>query len=80
MGRGLIVEYDKTNKPTRFIGTHSDITDRKKAEQELKSKMKELEIFNEIAVDRELLVNDLRNEINILLNKSGKENKYDIVP
>ena len=31
-GRGKISEYDDEGKPIRFIGTHSDITDKKNAE------------------------------------------------
>lgn len=44
----------------------------------LKTKMNELEIFNEAAVDRELLINDSRKEINQLLIELGKEPKYII--
>jgi PAS domain S-box-containing protein len=32
---GRIVEYDSNNRPTRMLGTHTDITDRKVAEQEI---------------------------------------------
>ncbi len=32
---GKIVEYDSDNRPTRMLGTHTDITDRKVAEQEI---------------------------------------------
>jgi PAS domain S-box-containing protein len=56
-----------------------DITDLKKAEEELKSKINELEIFNEASVDREVTINELRKEINELLKQIGKETKYDIV-
>jgi len=41
--------------------------------------MNELEIFNDAAVDREIIVNEQRKEINELLKKLGKEPKYDIV-
>ncbi|MCD4752913.1 MAG: PAS domain S-box protein [Anaerolineaceae bacterium] len=44
----------------------------------LKTKMAELEIFNDAAVDRELLINDSRKEINQLLIELGKEPKYII--
>jgi len=40
--------------------------------------MAELEIFNDAAVDRELLINDSRKEINQLLIELGKEPKYII--
>ncbi len=33
--RGGIVSHDKTGKPLRFLGTHSDITDRKKIEKQI---------------------------------------------
>jgi PAS domain S-box-containing protein len=37
LDRGMIVERDKDDNPTRFIGTHSDITQSKKEERELKT-------------------------------------------
>jgi PAS domain S-box-containing protein len=37
LGQGKIVERNKSGKPTRFIGTHTDITDRKVAEQDLRT-------------------------------------------
>ncbi len=33
--RGGIVAYDKDGRPTRFVGTHADITDRKKVEEQI---------------------------------------------
>jgi len=41
--------------------------------------MKELEIFNDATVDRELILNETRKEINELLRKLGKEPKYEII-
>ena len=60
-------------------GVMEDITERKRAEDELRKRMSELEIFNEAAVDRELLINEHRREINELLKKLGQKPKYDIV-
>ena len=56
-----------------------DNTERKQAEKELNSRMKELEIFNDAAVDREIKINESRKEINELLKQLGKEPKYEIV-
>jgi PAS domain S-box-containing protein len=43
-GRGIIVERDKKGIPLRFVGTHQDITQRKKAEAELRRMKDELEL------------------------------------
>jgi len=37
LGRAKIVERDENGRPTRFMGTHSDITERKLAEDEIKN-------------------------------------------
>ncbi|OQX81247.1 MAG: hypothetical protein B6D64_02210 [Bacteroidetes bacterium 4484_276] len=75
----IATKDDANTAEKRAIMLVRDITGRKKAEEELKSRMQELEIFNEVTVDRELLINGLRDEVNSLLNKLGKERKYDIV-
>jgi len=36
LSRGSIVERDESGKPTRFVGTHTDITERKLIEEKLK--------------------------------------------
>ena len=56
-----------------------DITESKKIEDNINQRMTELEIFNDAAVDRELMINDLRKEINELLKELGKDKKYEIV-
>ncbi|MDR5659330.1 PAS domain S-box protein [Serpentinicella sp. ANB-PHB4] len=35
LARGKVMEWTKDGKPLRFVGTHTDITDRKKAEEEI---------------------------------------------
>ena len=55
-----------------------DMTERKKAEEKIISRNKQLELYNEVTVDRELKVIDLKKEINELLEKYGEESKYMI--
>lgn len=69
----------ENNVVTAMIGTIQDITERKNAEIELVDKMRELQRFHKITVDRELMMITLKKEINDLLLKSGKEAKYRIV-
>ncbi len=71
--------FDEDDKFIGMVGMARDITEHKQVEEEMKKKMNELEIFNDVAVDREIKINELRKEINNLLEKLGKESKYDIV-
>ncbi len=75
---GKVVTRDIDGKPIRMIGTLRDIDKEKRAKEALEKKMTELEIFNDAAVDRELIINELRKEINELLKESGKGPKYEI--
>jgi len=65
------------NESTRKLKI--EISERKKAEERLNVRMKELEIFNEAAVDREIKINDMRQEVNDLLEKLGENKKYEII-
>ena len=60
------------------MASHQDISERKRAENELKKKNKELELFNRLAVGRELKMIELKKEINALLEDLGKEPRYEI--
>ncbi|MCK4700118.1 MAG: PAS domain S-box protein, partial [Bacteroidales bacterium] len=71
--------FDKKKEIMGFQGNARDITERKQAEEALKKKVNEFEIFNDAAVDRELIINEQRKEINELLGKLGKDQKYEIV-
>ena len=57
----------------------NDITKRRIAEDALKQKMDELIRFQNVSVDRELTMIELKKEINQLLNESGLPGKYRIV-
>lgn len=56
-----------------------DITERKKAEEQLKKKNTELEAFNKLTIGRELRMIELKGEINELLKKLGQEDKYKVI-
>jgi PAS domain S-box-containing protein len=56
-----------------------DITERKEAETVLKQKINELEQFNDLTVDRELKMIELKREVNMLLRQAGREEKYKII-
>ena len=62
-----------------MIGTIQDITERKIIEDVLKAKMDDLIRFQKVTVGRELMMIELKKEINELLAKLGQEPKYKIV-
>ena len=57
----------------------TDITERKKAEQDLKERLDELERFSRLVVGREVKMIGLKEEVNQLLLNLGREEKYEIV-
>ncbi|MFC2128353.1 PAS domain S-box protein [Bacteroidota bacterium] len=62
-----------------LVGVINDITERKQAEEALTKKMDEMQRFHNLTVDRELIMIDLKKEVNELLKKSGLDEKYTIV-
>ncbi|MDA3813957.1 MAG: PAS domain-containing protein [Candidatus Cloacimonetes bacterium] len=71
--------HRESGKPDYLGGYSIDITERKQAGEKLKSKLEQLEMFNNITVDRELKINETRKEVNELLKQMGKDPKYKIV-
>ncbi|MEA1972475.1 MAG: PAS domain S-box protein, partial [Candidatus Cloacimonadota bacterium] len=61
MGRGKIVERDDQSNPIRFIGIHTDITDRKQAENEIKLQSIKLSfLYNlSLSIHKSLSVDDI---------------------
>ncbi len=55
-----------------------DITPQKNTENELRERINELERFDNLAVDRELRIIELKNEVNELLLQLGEAPKYKI--
>ena len=62
----------------RVLVSLMDITERKKAEEELKKKYQELEAFNSMAVGREKRMIELKKKINELNRELGKEDAFDL--
>lgn len=58
--------------------TVSDVTMRKQTEERLRQKCAELELFNEVTVERELRMCELKKEVNALLTAADKPEKYRI--
>ena len=63
----------------QIVAFVQDITERKRAEAERLQKMDELQRFHELTVDRELRMIELKKEVNALLRKAGRPEKYRIV-
>jgi len=61
-----------------FENNQKEISLRKKTEEELRLKIKELEDFIEVTIGRELKMIELKTEINQLLKELGKEEKYEV--
>lgn len=45
LARGKVVHYSKDGKPQRFVGTQTNISERKKAEQQLKKQSEKISFF-----------------------------------
>jgi len=76
-----------STKKTRFIdsegkkylvGIIRDITERKKAEEAMNQKTKELKEYYDLMIGRELKMLDLKKEVNELLQELNREKKYEI--
>ena len=56
-----------------------DISERKKAENDLQIKMDELENYKKLTIGRELKMIELKKQLNELLKETGREDRYVIV-
>lgn len=64
LDRGKVVERDVNGKPLRMVGTHTDLTERIEAEEQLNKKNKELEQFTYLSS------HDLQEPLNTILSYS----------
>jgi PAS domain S-box-containing protein len=77
LAEAIPCKYAIRNKPIIHVVIR-DITEKRKIEEDMKKKIHELQIFNDITEGRELKMVELKKEINALLDKLGKEAKYKI--
>ncbi len=68
--------FDEKGNLIMMIEYSFDITDLKRAQDELAQKLKDVEKFNKLMVGREVRVLELKKEINDLLVSFGKSPKY----
>lgn len=73
---GKIVAWDESGTPFRMAGTIMDITERKMNELKIKEHLHELQRWHEATLGRENKIMELKREVNILLQESGKTPKY----
>ncbi|MCX6664149.1 MAG: PAS domain S-box protein, partial [Euryarchaeota archaeon] len=71
------VIQDSSGKPLSFMAITKDITERKKAEKELKEKIDELERFKKLTVGREHKMIELKKEINELCKQMNQKPRYE---
>ncbi|MBI5749854.1 MAG: PAS domain S-box protein [Nitrospinae bacterium] len=69
------IEYE--GKPA-IQSTIRDISERKKRDNEMREYIRELEILNKVAIERELRMIELKKEVNKLLTEIGREKMYKI--
>ncbi len=71
-------ELIKPNGERVVLEVSRDITEKLKREEEAARRQEELVRFNRIAIDRELRMIELKQEVNELLERLGEEPKYKI--
>lgn len=82
-GRKILVEVRespvlKDGKVVSIVGSLTDITERKAAEQKVKEKMNHLRRLNRAMAGREDRMIELKKEINDLMKKAGEKPPYNL--
>ncbi len=82
--KNKVIDVEVIGIPISYLGQPAiqtiirDISERKKYESVLQSKIEELERFNNVTIDRELKMIELKKEVNNLLLQLNKNIKYEI--
>jgi PAS domain S-box-containing protein len=74
---GTFLRRDRKGEPLYFMTVASDITDRKKAEDELARQVEELRRWYDVTLGREGRILELKREVNELLANAGRPARYD---
>ncbi|MCA9394846.1 MAG: PAS domain S-box protein [Candidatus Omnitrophica bacterium] len=69
---------DEEGRVCGVLGMYHDITDRKEAEIKMKLLIEELEQFQDLAIDRENTLIDLKKQVNTLSRELGRAEPYDL--
>ncbi|MCK4353463.1 PAS domain S-box protein [candidate division WOR-3 bacterium] len=69
--------YNYRGKPHLLEVVH-DITERKKSEEELQKRLRELETYYKVTMGREARIVELKHQVNELLERLGEERKYKV--
>jgi PAS domain S-box-containing protein len=72
------LEFDNNGGLLGGFGITQDITERKRAEEELRARNAELTEFNSLMVDRELRMIELKEEVNALCRQAGEPPRYAV--
>ncbi len=68
---------DKTHQPIGVLGIYDDITRQKQAEQQLAEHLNELLRWQDLMLDREDRILELKGEVNALLGRLGEAPRYE---
>jgi len=68
--------FNTSGKAVRIVGTHTNITERKQAEEEIKKQLDELQRWHRVTLGREGRVLKLKQEVNELLEQLDKPIAY----
>lgn len=71
--------HDANNNAIGIVLIIRDITEKKINEMEIKNRLKDLQRFHNLSVDREIKMIELKKEVNELLEKNGEKAKYIII-
>lgn len=76
--KNTLMSVSTFKKNNKIITSFIDITERKKAEEELRNKMEELERFHKLTVGREMRMIELKKEVNELSEKLGIDSPHKL--